>query len=43
MIYRKTRMVHWCCALQTVISDIEVDTLEIEKRTFIKVPGRTLQ
>jgi valyl-tRNA synthetase len=24
LIYRKQRMVHWCCALETAISDIEV-------------------
>jgi valyl-tRNA synthetase len=24
MIYRDIRLVNWCCALETVISDIEV-------------------
>jgi valyl-tRNA synthetase len=24
VIYRDTRLVNWCCALSTVISDIEV-------------------
>ncbi len=24
LIYRDTMLVNWCCALQTVISDIEV-------------------
>jgi valyl-tRNA synthetase len=25
LIYRDSRLVHWCCALETVISDIEVN------------------
>ena len=39
-IYRSTRMVNWCCHLKTVVSDIEVDTIEVEKATFISLPGR---
>ena len=27
MIYRDTKLVNWCCALQTAISDIEVTKL----------------
>ncbi|CAG8599023.1 2674_t:CDS:10 [Cetraspora pellucida] len=39
MIYRDTRLVNWCCALGTAISDIEVDYETVPKRTFLKVPG----
>ncbi|CAG8513484.1 745_t:CDS:10, partial [Funneliformis caledonium] len=40
MIYRDTRLVNWCCALETVISDIEVDYETISKQTFLSLPGR---
>ncbi|CAB4485396.1 valyl-tRNA synthetase [Rhizophagus irregularis] len=40
MIYRDTRLVNWCCALGTVISDIEVDYKSISEQTFLKLPGR---
>ncbi|RHZ77190.1 hypothetical protein Glove_184g77 [Diversispora epigaea] len=40
MIYRDTRLVNWCCALGTVISDIEVEYENITKRTFLKITGR---
>ncbi|KAF7732289.1 hypothetical protein EC973_005184 [Apophysomyces ossiformis] len=40
LIYRNTRLVNWCCALETVISDIEVDYKEIEGQTFLSLPGR---
>ncbi|CAG8567316.1 12118_t:CDS:10 [Ambispora gerdemannii] len=40
MVYRDTRFVNWCCALETVISDIEVDYQTIDKRTFLKLPRR---
>mmetsp|Transcript_10627 Transcript_10627/g.41279 ORF Transcript_10627/g.41279 Transcript_10627/m.41279 type:complete len:1065 (-) Transcript_10627:7-3201(-) len=39
LIYRDTRMVNWCCALNSAISDIEVDTLELDKPTRLSVPG----
>ncbi|PWA00274.1 hypothetical protein BB558_003668 [Smittium angustum] len=39
IIYRDTRTVNWSCALQSVISDIEVDHIELDTPTFIKVPG----
>lgn len=39
LIYRDTRLVNWCCALETVISDIEVDYKDIEGRTLLSVPG----
>ncbi|KAI7856089.1 tRNA synthetases class I-domain-containing protein [Circinella umbellata] len=40
LIYRDTRLVNWCCELETVISDIEVDYKEIEGRTLVPLPGR---
>ncbi|KAG0243585.1 hypothetical protein BGW41_001796 [Actinomortierella wolfii] len=40
LIYRDTRLVNWCCALETVISDIEVDYVDIPGRTMLSVPGR---
>ncbi|CAI2164681.1 3742_t:CDS:10 [Funneliformis geosporum] len=40
MIYRDTRLVNWCCALETVISDIEVDYETISKQMFLSLPGR---
>ncbi|KAI8381002.1 tRNA synthetases class I-domain-containing protein [Radiomyces spectabilis] len=41
LIYRETRLVNWCCALETVISDIEVDYKEIQGRTLLQLPGRS--
>ncbi|KAI8602549.1 putative valyl tRNA synthetase [Dissophora ornata] len=40
LIYRDTRLVNWCCALETVISDIEVEYDDIAGRTMLSVPGR---
>ncbi|XP_068027310.1 LOW QUALITY PROTEIN: valine--tRNA ligase-like [Melanerpes formicivorus] len=39
LIYRSLRLVHWSCALQSAISDIEVEKKELEGRTLLKVPG----
>lgn len=39
LVYRDNRLVNWCCMLRSAISDIEVDYVEIEKRTFRPVPG----
>ncbi|KAF0714051.1 Aste57867_4065 [Aphanomyces stellatus] len=39
LIYRATRMINWSCKLKTAISDIEVDYIELEKRTKMAVPG----
>jgi len=39
LIYRDTRLVNWCCRLRTAISDVEVDYIDIEKRTLMPVPG----
>ncbi|KAJ2731489.1 hypothetical protein IW152_004520 [Coemansia sp. BCRC 34962] len=40
LIYRSTKMVSWSCALQSVISDIEVDKIPTEGRTLIEIPQR---
>lgn len=39
LIYRADRLVNWSCALNSVISDIEIDKLEIQGKTMINVPG----
>jgi len=39
LIYRSSRLVNWSCALQSTISDIEVDKLQIDKKTYLSVPG----
>ena len=39
LIYRDVRLTNGCCALRSGISDIEVDYLDIEKRTKLAVPG----
>ncbi|KAG5453456.1 Valine--tRNA ligase [Clonorchis sinensis] len=39
LIYRASRIVSWCCSLQSVISDIEVDSLELRRATLLTVPG----
>ncbi len=39
LIYRQARMVNWSCALQTAISEIEVDKIDIDKPTYFSVPG----
>ena len=38
MIFRGRRMVNWCVALNTAISDIEVEQQELDGRTTISVP-----
>lgn len=40
-MYRDTRMVNWCCHLRTVLSDVEVDTVELQGRTLMELPGRS--
>ncbi|ORZ10099.1 tRNA synthetases class I-domain-containing protein [Absidia repens] len=40
LIYRDTRLVNWCCALETVISDIEVDYIDVEGSTMVQIPGK---
>ena len=38
-IYRDNRLVNWDARLHTAVSDIEVDYIDIPKRTLINVPG----
>jgi valyl-tRNA synthetase len=37
LLYRANRLGNWSCALKSAISDIEVDYLELEGRTFLEV------
>ena len=37
LLYRDQRLGNWSCALKSAISDIEVDSLELEGRTFLNV------
>ncbi|KAJ0055151.1 hypothetical protein NL108_011177, partial [Boleophthalmus pectinirostris] len=39
LIYRSEALVNWSCALQSAISDIEVDSKELCGRTLLRVPG----
>ncbi len=39
LLYRANRLVNWSCALRTAISNIEVDTIEIDGFCMRKVPG----
>ena len=39
LIYRRERLVNWDCALQTAISDAEVEYITLTKRTKISVPN----
>lgn len=43
IIYREERLVNWCCALNTAISNIEVDKLELAEPKQLKVPGHDKQ
>eukprot|EP01084_Bolivina_argentea_P051736 95164_1 len=38
-IYRDNRLCHWSCSLQSAISDVEIDKIEIGKKTYLDVPG----
>jgi valyl-tRNA synthetase len=35
LIYRDTRLVNWCCQLQTVISDIEIEHMQVDGPTVV--------
>uniref|UniRef100_A0A671P092 valine--tRNA ligase n=1 Tax=Sinocyclocheilus anshuiensis TaxID=1608454 RepID=A0A671P092_9TELE len=39
LIYRSEGLVNWSCALESAISDIEVDSKELSGRTLLSVPG----
>jgi valyl-tRNA synthetase len=43
LIYRSTRMINWCAYLKTAVSDIEVDVLELQGPTKVKLPGRAAE
>lgn len=38
IIYRANRLVNWCCKLNTTLSNLEVDSIELKGRTFLSVP-----
>lgn len=38
LIYRATRLVNWCCKLNTALSDLEVDHVDLAKPGMLKVP-----
>lgn len=38
VIYRANRLVNWCCKLNTTLSNLEVDQIQLEGRTFLSVP-----
>jgi valyl-tRNA synthetase len=39
LVYRDTRLVNWCPALNTALSDIEVDHVSVTKKTKLSVPS----
>lgn len=39
LISRSTRLVNWCCALKSAISDVEVDFDDVPKNSKFTVPG----
>ena len=41
IIYRANRLVNWCSALQTCLSELEVEYKEIEKPTDLVIPNHT--
>lgn len=43
LLYRDTRLINWSCALQSAVSDIEVDHIQLEDRTFLAVPNHKLK
>ena len=41
LLYRDMRMGNWSCALKSAISDIEVEYMELEGRTYLEVKSHT--
>ncbi|KAG0223637.1 AP-1 adaptor complex sigma subunit Aps1 [Actinomortierella wolfii] len=39
IIYRDTRLVNWCTALNTALSNLEVENKELKGRTMMSIPG----
>ncbi|KAF8469662.1 tRNA synthetases class I-domain-containing protein [Kalaharituber pfeilii] len=38
IIYRANRLVNWCCKLNTTLSNLEVDQVQLEGRSLLSVP-----
>ncbi|KXS10906.1 hypothetical protein M427DRAFT_102975 [Gonapodya prolifera JEL478] len=38
IIYRENKLVNWCTSLKTALSNLEVENVEIDKRTLMSVP-----
>ncbi|RPB27171.1 mitochondrial and cytoplasmic valyl-tRNA synthetase [Terfezia boudieri ATCC MYA-4762] len=38
IIYRENRLVNWCCKMNTTLSNLEVDQVQLEGRTMLSVP-----
>lgn len=38
IIYRENRLVNWCTKLRTALSNLEVDNMELEGKTWLSVP-----
>ncbi|GAB1599106.1 valine--tRNA ligase-like [Argonauta hians] len=39
LIYRKKCLVNWSCILNSAISDVEIEMLQLNGKTYLKVPG----
>ncbi|CEH14756.1 valine-trna ligase [Ceraceosorus bombacis] len=39
IIYRASRLVNWCCKLNTTLSTLEVDQKQLSGRTLLNIPG----
>lgn len=39
IIYRSNRLVNWSCKMKTAISDIEVEYIDINEPTKMKIPN----
>jgi valyl-tRNA synthetase len=43
LLYRDNRLINWSCALQSALSDIEVDFLDLKGKTMLSVPNHKQQ
>ncbi|KPI87024.1 putative Valyl-tRNA synthetase [Leptomonas seymouri] len=39
LVHRDTRLVNWCCSLQSAISDLEVEFVDVLKTSKMTIPG----
>ena len=39
LVYRATRLVNWCCALQSAISDLEVEFEDVAPNSKMTITG----